>query len=190
MAQGLQKAIVNENDLPPLTVFKDGTFGYRLRYRVVSADSNRFSHYSPTFTVRPSYIFERQFDKSIDNFVVIRQGPYINIVWDAVLVKDKVTRSLIKKQNQYDVWFRWSKGESNAVYVPADRVDGLLQGAIIPSSYRVSTAGTLTTIQEEPTRLSVEIYIRATVQSRSNAPLLVYSGININIEPPEAPPPI
>ena len=188
MTQGLQKAVVNENELPPLTVFKDGTFGYRLRYRIVSADSNRFSHYSPIFTVKPSYVFERQFGKAIDDFVVIRQGPYVNIVWDAVLVKDKVTKELIKKQNQYDVWLRWSKGESNAVYILADTVDGLLQGAIIPNSYQVSTSGTLSTIQEEPNRLSVEIYIRATKPSRSNTALLVYSGSNINIEPPEQPP--
>lgn len=188
MVQLSQKAIVNENDLPPLTVFKDGTFGYRLRYRIVSSDLNKESHYSPIFTIKPSYVFERQFNKTIDDFVVIRQGPYVNVVWDAVLIKEKVTGSLIKKQNQYDVWLRWSKGESNAVYVLADLVDGLIQGAIIPNSYQTSTSGTLTTIQEEPTRLSVEIYIRATVQSRSNTALLVYSGSNINIEPPESPP--
>lgn len=188
MSQGLQKAVVNENELPPLTVFKDGTFGYRLRYRIVSADSNRFSHYSPIFTVRPSYIFERQFNKTISDFVIIRQGPYVNIVWDAVLIKDKVTKALVKKQNQYDVWLRWSKGESNAVYILADTIDGLLQGAIIPNSYQTSTSGTLTTIQEEPTRLSVEIYIRATRPSRSNTALLVYSGSNIDISVPVGPP--
>jgi hypothetical protein len=188
MAQGPQKAIVNENILPPLTVFKDGTFGYRLRYRIVSADANRFSHYSPIYTVRPSYRFERPFGKSLSDFVTIRQGPYVNVIWDAVSVIEKTNKRLIKSQNQYDLWLRWSKGESNAVWIPADRVDGVLFGVAIPSFYQTSTLGTISTINEEPTRLSVEIYIRATRQSRSNTALLVYSANNINIEPPESPP--
>jgi len=188
MAQGPQKAIVNENTLPPLTVFKDGTFGYRLRYRIVSADSNRFSHYSPIYTVRPSYRFERPFGRAIDDFVTIRQGPYVNIIWNAVSVIEKATKHLIKSESRYDLWLWWSKGESNAVYIPADRVDGVLFGVAIPNFYQTSNLGTISTINEEPTRLSVEIYIRSTRQSRSNTPLLVYSATNINIEPPESPP--
>jgi hypothetical protein len=188
MAKGPQKAIVNENTLPPLTIFKDGTFGYRLRYRIVSADANRFSHYSPIYTVKASYFFERPSGRQATDFVVIRQGPYVNVIWEAVSVKEKATKSLIKVENQYDVWLRWSKGESNAVYIPADRVDGVLFGVTIPNFYQTSTLGTISTINEEPTRLSVEIYIRSTRQSRSNTPLLVYSATNINIEPPESPP--
>lgn len=188
MARGPQKAILGESDLPPLTVFKDGTFGYRLRYRIVSADANRFSHYSPIYTARASYFFERPNNKNADDFVTIRQGPYVNVIWDPVAVKEKATKSLIKIQNQYDVWLRWSKGESNAVWVPVDRVDGVLLGVVIPSFYQTSSLGTITTINEEPTRLSVEIYIRATTQSRGNTPFLVYSDSNINIEPPESPP--
>lgn len=188
MTQGLQKAIVNENTLPPLTVFKDGTLGYRLRYRIVSADSNRFSHYSPIYTIRPSYRFDRPSNKAIDDFVTIRQGPYVNVIWDAVSVVEKTTNNIIKSQNEYDLWLRWSKGESNAVWLPADRVDGVLFGVAIPSFYQTSTLGTVSTVNEEPTRLSVEIYVRATVQSRSNTALLVYSATDINIEPPESPP--
>lgn len=188
MAQGLQKAIVNEETLPPLTVFKDNTFGYRLRYRIVSVDSNRFSHYSPIYTIRPSYLFERPSGKAIDDFAITRIGPYVNVVWDAVSVIEKPTKNLIKISNQYDVWLRWSKGESNAVYLPADRVDGVLFGVPVPSFYQTSTSGVVSTVNEEPTRLSVEIYIRATRQSRSNTPLLVYSATDVDIEPPEQPP--
>jgi len=188
MTQGPQKAIVNENTLPPLTVFKDGTIGYRLRYRFVSADGNRFSHYSPIYTVRPSYVFERPFGKALGDFAILRQGPYVNIVWPPVSVKERVTQSLIKTENFYDLWVNWSRGESNSVWIPANRVDGVLFAITIPSFYQTSNLGVVSTINEEPTRLSVEIYVRSTRQSRSNTPLLVYSATNVNIEPPLSPP--
>jgi hypothetical protein len=181
-------ASVLESQLPPLTVFKDGTFGYRARYRIVSEDTNRFSHYSPVQQVRANYSFQRPTGKGVGDFVIIRQGPYINVVWEAVSVRNNDLNSFIKKLNQYDLWLSWSKGESNNVYIPADRVDGTLQGFIIPSSYRVVSSGTQITIQEEPTRLSVEIYARATTQSRNNTALLVYKLDNANIQPPESPP--
>lgn len=181
-------AFVPEEDLPPLTVFSDGTFGYRVRYRIVSEDSNRFSHYSPVQRVRADYLFSRPTGKELEDFVIIRQGPYINVVWDAISVSNNSFNSFIKKANRYDLWISWSKGESNNVYIPADRVDGTLQGFIIPSSYQTISSGTLVTTNEEPTRLSVEIYIRATTQSRDNQALLVYKLDNENIEPPESPP--
>jgi hypothetical protein len=173
-----KKALVPEQELPPFTVFKDGTFGYRVRYRIVSEDGNRFSHYSPIFTVKPDYAFERPAAKDINDFVIIKQGPYINVVWDAILVKNTISEALIKKATQYDLWLRWSRGESNASYVAADRVDGTLQGFIIPSSYTL-TDGTV--VQQTPTELSVEIYLRATVQSQSNTALLVYKIENQSI---------
>ncbi len=185
MAFGLQKAIVEENSLPPFTVFKDGTFGYRIRYRIVSKDKNRFSPYSSIYSVKPNYVFERSAGKAIDDLAVVRQGPYVNVVWDAVSIKDKVTTNLIKKATQYDVWLNWSKGESNAVWVLADRADGTLQGAVIPSSYSLETG---TVINEEPNVLSVEVFLRATAQSRNNTALLVYRRLNMNISTPFGPP--
>lgn len=183
-------AFVPEGQLPPLTVFKDGTFGYQVRYRIVSEDANRFSHYSPVQRVRADYSFQRPSGKGLEDFVIVRQGPYVNIVWEAISISNNKFSSFIKKSNEYDLWLSWSKGENNNVYIPADRVDGTLQGFIIPSSYKISSSGTLITVNQEPTRLSVEIYIRATTQSRSNTALLVYKLDNANIEPPEAPPPI
>jgi hypothetical protein len=183
---GAKQAIVQEQDLPPFTVFKDGSFGYVVRYRLVSEDGNRFSHYSPIETVKPNYVFERPANKAIDDFVIVRQGPYINVVWDAVSIKDRISKSLIRKSNQYDLWISWTKGESNGVFIPADRVDGNLQGFIIPLSYLLATGSE---VAEEPTRLSVEVYLRATEQSRSNTALLVYKLDNADITVPASPPP-
>ena len=186
MVFGAQKAIVPEVDLPPFTVFEDNTFGYRLRYRIVSSDRNRFSPYSSIYTVRPNYVFERPASKPIDEIAAIRIGPYVNIVWDAVSIRDRVTGQLIKRANQYDVWLNWSKGETNAEWVLADRAEGNLQGAVVPSSYTLVDG---TVVSDQPTRLGVEVYIRTTAPTRASAALLVYNKLNIDISVPIGPPP-
>ena len=47
MARGQEKVVVPKQDLPPVTLLSDGTYGYIMRYRIVSEDQNRFSHWSP-----------------------------------------------------------------------------------------------------------------------------------------------
>lgn len=47
MARPQEKVIVPRQDLPPVSLLSDGTYGYIMRYRVVSEDQNRFSHWSP-----------------------------------------------------------------------------------------------------------------------------------------------
>jgi hypothetical protein len=181
----LKKAIFLEKELPPLTVYSSELFGYPVRYRIISEDGNRASHFSPIFNIVANYFFERPFGRLVSDIAIIRQGPIINVFWESVSVKDKATGSEIKKASSYDLWIRWSKGESNAEWLPAERVEGAQQGFYIPPSYVLEDG---TTIQEEPNRLSVEIYIRATKQSRNNAPLLVYEALNVDITPPVPPP--
>ncbi len=178
-------AILSEDQLPPLTVFGSETFGYRVRYRIISEDGNRFSHYSPIQTVVANYSFARPAGKGLSDFVIIRQGPYVNVVWDAVTITNDDFNNIIKKASQYDLWISWSKGEQNKLWIPADRVEGTLQGFIIPSSYELANGNV---IAEAPTELSVEIYIRATSQSRDNTPLLIYSVEDYDISLPESPP--
>jgi len=181
MTQAQQKAIINESELPPFTVFKDGTFGYRLRYRIVSSDRNSFSQYSNIYTVRPNYLFERVAGKPIDEISVIRIGPYINVIWDSVLIKDRVSKNLIKRATQYDLWLNWNRGENNAEWVLADQVDGIFQGAVIPSSYRLTNG---TVVEQQPTTLGVQVFLRSTVPSRNSTALLAYSKSGIDISVP------
>lgn len=47
MARGQEKVIVPKQDLPPISLLSDGSYGYIMRYRIVSEDQNRFSHWSP-----------------------------------------------------------------------------------------------------------------------------------------------
>ena len=47
MARGQQKVILPKDDLPPVSKLSDGTYGYIVRYRIISEDQNRYSHWSP-----------------------------------------------------------------------------------------------------------------------------------------------
>ena len=47
MARGQEKVIVTKEDLPPVSRLSDDSYGYIVRYRIVSEDQNRFSHWSP-----------------------------------------------------------------------------------------------------------------------------------------------
>lgn len=50
--RGLQKATIAQNNLPPVSIFSDGSIGHYVRYRITSKDRNRFSHWSPIYTVK------------------------------------------------------------------------------------------------------------------------------------------
>lgn len=181
----MPKAIINESLLPPFTVFKDGTFGYRIRYRIVSSDFNNASQYSPIYVIKPNFLFERRNQKAQDDFVIFRQGPYVNLIWEQISIRDRISKNLIRDASRYDVWLNWNRGEGNAVWVRADQTDGVLQAVIVPSFYDLTNG---TRVSQEPTRLSVEIYLRATVPSRNNSALLVYKKNNEDISVPLPPP--
>jgi hypothetical protein len=46
---GPRKATVDKNDLPPVLKLDTESYGYLTRYRIISEDRNRFSHWSPIF---------------------------------------------------------------------------------------------------------------------------------------------
>lgn len=180
----IKKTIVSESELPPLTVFEEG-FGHIVRYRIVSEDGNRASHYSPNIKVLANYLFERPQGRSVSDFGIVRAGPIITIAWDPISVRHKFSQNVIKKEKLYDLWVRWSKGETNAVWILADQIEGSQQGFFIPRSYALADGSI---ISEEPNTLSVKVFVRSTNPSLSNADLLVYEKDNENIAPPTPPP--
>ena len=47
MPRGQQKVRIPKSDLPEVSKLSDGSYGYVVRYRIISEDQNRFSHWSP-----------------------------------------------------------------------------------------------------------------------------------------------
>lgn len=80
---GIKKAKVSINDLPPIS---SETGGYSIRYRIISEDKNRVSHWSPVSLVAPEYTY-------VPGSIKFSSGGQIsNITWDAITVlKDTAT---------------------------------------------------------------------------------------------------
>lgn len=185
--RGKEKAIVVEGELPPFKVFSDGSFGYLTRYRIISEDGSRFSHWSPIFKVLPDYVFERPFGKLESDLIIIAQGIFVNVIWDPVSIFDRISNNFIKKTQKYDVFIKWDRGEVNGAYVLADRAEGPAQGLIVPEEYSLLDG---TVVQQRPNRISAEVYLRADPASRNNTKLLVYKKDNLDISQPVGPPAI
>jgi hypothetical protein len=47
MPRGQEKVRLSRSDLPEISRLSNGNYGHVLRYRVISEDQNRFSHWSP-----------------------------------------------------------------------------------------------------------------------------------------------
>jgi hypothetical protein len=87
---GIKKVIIKKEDFPPLAKLAEDVYGHFLRYRIVSEDRNKFSHWSE---ITPLTVFSLQ---SLPPQVVGEltvSGSSVTIVWD-----DEVNRP------RYDVF--------------------------------------------------------------------------------------
>jgi hypothetical protein len=87
---GIKKAKVVVAELPAIS---SETEGYSLRYRIISEDKNRVSHWSPLYLLKPEYTFvpgSIKFSSTIPEEVELSK--VINISWDSVtILKDTAT---------------------------------------------------------------------------------------------------
>jgi len=91
--RGPQKALFNPSaaraagrSAPALYVFEDGSFGYLIRYRIVSEDNNRYSSWSNIYKVeapQPPNVFGE----------ILVSGNIVQVVWDD-----------IQSRPQYDIF--------------------------------------------------------------------------------------
>jgi hypothetical protein len=74
MPRGQQKVRLSRSDLPEVSKLSNGEYGYVVRYRIISEDQNRFSHWSPIRElVMPPVV-------PVDGDVVV-SGSIIQVVW-------------------------------------------------------------------------------------------------------------
>jgi hypothetical protein len=136
------------SDLPAVN---SETQGYSLRYRIVSDDKNRISHWSPIYLIDPDFTYVPgiiQFNKA---------GNIASVVWDSVTVNkvDGANTYFIKKESQYDFWVRWDQGGGNGDWLYKERLSTTSLSLPIPTTYTVNGV-----VQgSAPNRMSIEIYI-------------------------------
>jgi hypothetical protein len=155
----IKKVIIENSDLPVI----NATGKYLLRYRVVSEDRNRFSHWSPIYQIDPAYDIEPSGD-----LVVEKTGGHVLIIWNPVSIKKN--GNLIKKAKEYDVWLSWHRNNDGGDWSLFGRFESNSVTLIAPNSYEIDGI-----VQPSPpNRLDVEIYLISSSAERVED-LKVYS---------------
>lgn len=156
----IKKARILENRLPAINSV---TEGYEIRYRVISEDKNRTSHWSPIFLVKPEYTYV---PGTIHH---TKAGDVSTVAWNSVEIKKGTT--LIKEAMSYDVWVMWDRGDGGD-WEYRSRIDTSSIALITPSTYKIGGV-----VQASaPNKLSVEIYLKGFPVSRDTTFLRVYQG--------------
>jgi len=147
---GIKKAIILNNELPAIN---PETNGYEVRYRVVSEDKNRASHWSPSFVVDSGFTYEPgliSFNKN---------GSIAVFSWDVVT---------INKNSKY-VWVKWDRGDGGD-WIYKQRIDGTGISFPIPSTYSINGIEQ----PSQPNKVSLEVYLKGNKITRDFDTLLVY----------------
>ena len=156
---GIKKTTIKYSDLPALSVESEG---YTVKYRVISEDRNRKSHWSPVVNVTPEYTFDAG---EIDFF---KSGNIITSTWDTVVIKKGTT--VIDKATEYDVWIRYDRNDGGDWSDTAQRVVGPSISTLHPATYTINDV-----VQPSaPNKYSIEVYLKGIPVSRSTAFLRVY----------------
>jgi hypothetical protein len=145
----IKKVTQSFSEMPPLNSI---TEGYDIRYRIISEDKNRLSHWSELSIVQPNYTFvpdEIQFSKA---------QSIASLAWDAVTINKVVDGEtyFISKASEYDLWYRWDRGAGTGDWLYKERIQGTTVATPIPSTWTIGgvVQGTA------PNRLSIEIYLK------------------------------
>lgn len=156
---GIKKTTVLNSDLPAINPF---TEGYDVRYRVISEDKNRTSHWSPIYKVVPDFTY------SGGNIIFNKSGSIVQIAWDSVDILKNST--FIRKSTEYDIWVKWDRSD-NGDWIYKERIQGTSITLPIPDTYFIDNIEQ----SESPNRFSIEIYLKGNPITRDINTLLVYS---------------
>jgi hypothetical protein len=134
-----------------LPVISSITEGYSVRYRIISSDKNRTSHWSPIYLIVPDQTFVS------GNIEFHKAGNIASLVWDSVTIT-KVEESAtytIGNATAYDVWVRWDRGGGNGDWLYKERLSTTSLSLPIPTTYTVNGS-----VQANPpNRMSLEVYL-------------------------------
>jgi hypothetical protein len=152
----IKKVKINNDSLPPLNA---ETGSYLLRYRIVSADKNRASHWSPVYSIVPDYTY------TSNNFKTVSSSGVISVTWDSVI--RNISGNPVGKVPSYDVWVRWD-GTNQGEWVFYGSQSSTSISVIVPSSYRYydSVTQDIETSATPPTKYTVEVYEEINPETR------------------------
>lgn len=194
---GLQKAVFPLSQLPPLTII-NGKLGYYVRYRIVSEDKNKLSHWSAEYPVTSNFDFRRPIiagsnppaeisQTLIDPIVTNVSGTrFVTFAWEPVSAY--INDNFITRALGYDIWLKWYKNGQDGDWFYEERVTETSLTVIRPTSFNYTNPSTgIVTSYTGTDRLEIEIYARQIQPRRSTGPLdpinqiLLYKSNVINV---------
>ena len=121
----IKKAIVLKEDLPS---FSSNRLGYFVRYRVVSTDKNRSSHWSPYYFLPNGVI-----PKVLCSVAVTGSAPLkvINMVWQHPKISNDADETEISIFKEYDVYIKTNL--SNNTWSLLETVSSTAFRTLVPS---------------------------------------------------------
>jgi hypothetical protein len=160
---GIKKVTIPNADLP---IANNQVGGYAVRYRIVSDDKNRISHWSPTYYIDAQYTYVNG-----NISTPTKTGNVLSVAWDKVEIKKDATS--IGKIRDYEVWVRWDKGDGGDwAYDGKSQTNNI--SFVIPTTYLKSGVEQ----SQAPNRFSIEIYLESVPVARTTGDLLRYSVTN------------
>jgi len=155
----IKKIKITQDTLPTINSI---TGKYDIRYRVISEDKNRTSHWSPIINLDPQYTYVS------GNIDIVSSG-ITTVAWDTVTIK--VGAQTIRQAKDYDVWVKWSKAAGNGDWNYVQRVSGNSISLVHPSTFYINGVDQ----SDAPNRITIEIYLKGEPITRDYENLLVYS---------------
>jgi hypothetical protein len=155
----IKKIKLSQDNLPTINSI---TGKYDVRYRVVSEDKNRTSHWSPIINIDPNYIYVA------GNISIVSSG-ITTVAWDTVTVK--IGTNIIGQAKDYDVWVKWSKAAGLGDFNYVQRISGNSITLVHPTTFYINGVDQ----EQSPNRVTVEVYLKGEPITRDSASLLVYS---------------
>ena len=155
----IKKIKIDQDSFPAINSI---TGKYDIRYRIVSEDKNRTSHWSPIISIDPQYTY-------VSGNIEISSSGITTIAWDTVTIK--IGSQVVRQAKDYDVWVKWSKPAGNGDWNYVQRISANSITLVHPTTFYINGVDQASA----PNRLTVEIYLNGEPITRDSVNLLVYS---------------
>jgi hypothetical protein len=119
-----KKIIIPKENLPDINVF---TKKYGVRFRITTEDRNRFSYWSPIFSIDPGLTYIPSGD-----LIIEKHTGYSIAVWNPVGIEKDSTS--IGELSEYDLWVRWGTDPTNGTWQYKERISATSISLIKPTS--------------------------------------------------------
>lgn len=157
--QGTKKVTVLKNTLPPINAEEEK---YIVRYRIISEDRNRISHWSPQFAISPVPL---DLEAAQDQNVVLQViGESLIAKWNvSAQAQEEFAKNPSLALSSYDIYVAW----------------GSQQDSVGTLEYFATVSGNYISIPKETSALAARVVVQNMTYPRQYLPRVVIADSNV-----------